>query len=203
MQHNKQSQPHRPPIAMRRSGNPTLRFTSEAWEQLSARRALGNDRVRGFGITTVAAPVTIEEIRFLPRHEVTEPFDDAEVLDFYSRAVERELPMDRYARVWIGSRPGRSARPASVDEVIFARLFGAVPWSVLCLVASSGATHARLRYNVGPAGAWKIPVVIDESQASHFVDPGPCFEAVAPVDVAQDFKPDDGRFRPEEWPVTM
>lgn len=201
MQHDKQL--YHPPIRTRRSGSPILRFTSEAWEELSARRAIGDDRVRGFGITTAVDPLTIEEIRFLPRHEVTEPFDDAEVLDFYSRAVERELPMDRYARVWVGSRPGRSARPASVDEAIFARLYGAVPWSVLCLVASGGATYARLRYNVGPAGAWKVPVVVNESQASRLVDSDACAEAVAPVAVARDFEPDDSWYRPEEWPVTM
>lgn len=200
MQHDKQTLIPRPPIGTRRSGSPILRFTSEAWEQLSARRALGGDRVRGFGITTAADPLTIEEIRLLPRHEITEPFDDAEVLDFYSRAVERELPIDRYARVWVGTRPGRSARPASVDEVIFARLFGAVPWSVLCLVASGGVTYARLRYNIGPAGAWKIPVVVDEPNSD---DRDARTETIAPFDVARDNEPDDIRLRPEDWPVTM
>lgn len=198
MQHDKQTLLPRPPIGTRRSGSPILRFTSEAWEQLSARCALGDGRVRGFGITTAADPLTIKEIRFLPRPEVTEPLDDAEVLGFYSRAVERELPMDRYARVWIDSRPARSARPTSVDEAIFARLFGAVPWSVLCLVAAGSATYANLRYNIGPGGAWKIPVVVDESQASHLVDPGPCFETIA-----QDTEHDDIRLRPEDWPVSM
>lgn len=200
MQHDKQSLLPRPPIGTRRSDSPILRFTSEAWGQLSARRTLGDDRVRGFGITTVADPLTIEEISFLPRHEVTEPFDDAEVLDFYSRDVERELPLDRYARVWVCTRPGRSARPASVDEVIFARLFGSIPWSVLCLVASGGATYARLRYNIGPAGAWKIPIVVDEPISD---DRDARTETIALFDVVGDTEPDDIRLRPEDWPVTM
>lgn len=84
----------------------------------------------------------IEDIRFLHRHDVTDALDDAEVIEFFARKIERELPLDRYARIWVGTRPGRSARPSVVEEVTFARLFGTAPWSVMFLVADGGATYA-------------------------------------------------------------
>lgn len=179
----------RPPSAPKRSATakPILRFTSKAWEILSSRRALGDERVGGFGITAVGNPLVIEDIRFLERRDGA----DAEVLEFFAREIERDLPDDRYARVWIGTRPGRSARTTGVEEAIFARLFGTVPWSVLFLVAHGGASYARLRYRLGPGGAWRIPVVIDDAREP------------APVGVAPELEADDDWFRPEEWPVTM
>lgn len=179
----------RPPSAPKRSATakPMLRFTPKTWEMLSSRRALGDERVGGIGITAVGSPLVIEDIRFLARREGA----DAEVLKFFAREIERELPDDRYARVWIGTRSGRSARTTGVEEAVFARLFGTVPWSVLCLLADGGATYARLRYRLGPGGAWRIPVVVDAA-------PEP-----ASVGVAPELEPDDDWFRPEEWPVTM
>lgn len=166
---------------------PILRFTSKAWEMLSARQTLGDDRVRGIGITAVVSPLVIEDIRFLDPLEGA----DAEFAEFFAREIERELPDDRYARMWFGTRPGRSARPTVADEAIFARLFGTVPWSVLFLAAHGGATYARLRYRLGPGGAWRIPVVVDAAREP------------APGGVARELEPDDDWFRPEEWPVTM
>lgn len=191
---------HNPPSATTRSAtaNPILRFTRESCDQLSLRRE-HDDQIRGFGITAAADPLAIEEIRFLDRSDGA----DVEVLEFLAREIERELPVDRCARVWIGTRPGRSARPTSAEVATFARLFGAVPWCVLFLVAHGGATYARLRYKIGPGGDWKIPVVVVEPLAPTSADHDCYPETFEPVEIVREFEPDDVRFRPDEWPITM
>jgi hypothetical protein len=51
----------------------------------------------------------IEDIRFLHRHDVA----DAEVLEFFALEIEREVAVDRYVRIWVGTR-GRDDRPGRV-----------------------------------------------------------------------------------------
>lgn len=199
MQHGNLIGNHNPPSATTRSAtaNPILRFTPESWDQLSLRRE-HHDQIRGFGITAVADPLAIEEIRFLDRSDGA----DVEVLEFLAREIERELPVDRCARVWIGTRPGRSARPTSAEVATFARLFGAVPWCVLFLVAHGGATYARLRYHVGPGGSWQIPVNISEPEGP--VDPGRMIrQPITDESVGVEPEFDVAGLRPEDWPVSM
>lgn len=206
MQSSKQIGHRCKPSATTRSAtaNLTLRLTPEAWGKLSLRRELNDHRVCGFGISAAADPLVIEDIRFLHRRDVTDALDDAEVLEFFAREIQRELPFDRYARIWVGTRPGRSARPSPTDEAMFARLFGAVPWSVLFLVANGGATYAGLRYRVGPGGSWRIPAVVDEPRSPTADDHAPRdWEEEGSVEVEPDVLVDDARLWPEEWPVTM
>jgi len=206
MQPSKQIRPRRAPSSTTRlaTAKPLLRFTPEAWGKLSLRRDLDDHRVRGFGISPAADPLVIEDILFLHRHDGADALDDAEVVGFFAREIERELPVDRYARVWVGTRPGRSARPAPADDAMFVQLFGALPWSVMCLVSHAGATYARLRYRVGPGGTWSIPVVVDEPRLPTSVDhDARSPETDDPIDIADELEPDDVQFRPEDWPVTM
>ena len=184
--------------------NPILRFAPEAWNKLSLRRELGDDRVRGFGISAAANPLAIEDVRILHRNDYADALDDAEVLEFFTREIERELPFDRYARIWVGTRPGRSARPSVVEEAIFARLFDAVPWSVLFLSANGGATYARLQYRIGPGGAWRIPVVVGEPRLPTVDDHvARGRETNAAIGVTREIERDDARLGLEDWPVTM
>lgn len=189
---------HNPPSSTTRSAtaNPILRFTPESWDQLSLRRE-HDDQVRGFGITAASDLLAIEEIRFLDRSAGAD-------VEFLTGEIERELPVDRCARVWIGTRPGRSARPTSAELATFARLFGAVPWSVLFLVAHGGATYARLRFHVGPGGSWQIPVNISEAPIPAIDDHvARGREMDATVEVERECDCDEARLRPEEWPFTM
>ena len=43
----------------------------------------------------------------------------------------------------------------------FARVFGGCDWAVMFVLARSGKTYARLRFNVGPCGDAVIPVEVD------------------------------------------
>jgi len=51
--------------------------------------------------------------------------------------------------------------PSITDEQTFLRVFGSCHWAVLFILARSGRTYARLRFNVGPGGQVIIPVEVD------------------------------------------
>ena len=59
------------------------------------------------------------------------------------------------------THPGSSADPSFVDEETFERVFGSCDWALMFIIARSGQTYARLRFNTGPGGQVLLPVEID------------------------------------------
>lgn len=87
-------------------------------------------------------------------------FDDEAVADYFDRQVELGRQPQEFGRVWVHTHPGNCPRPSATDEETFARVFGPCEWAVMLIVASGGASYARLAYHVGPGGSWEIPVEI-------------------------------------------
>lgn len=143
--------------------SPSLRFTPLAWAKLLFWRDLDGVEVGGFGISSAADPLVIEDIRLVRQScsPITVAFDDAAVADFFDEQVDRGLPVERFSRIWLHTHPGNSPHPSGVDEATFARVFGTFHWSVMFILAKGGATYARLQYRYGPGGAWEIPVAVD------------------------------------------
>ena len=92
---------------------PTLRFTPYAWAKLVFLRDLGSTEVGGFGISAKDDLLLIEDVRLVRQRcsSVTVQFDDVAVTDFFDEQVDRGLPPERFARVWIHTHPGNSASP--------------------------------------------------------------------------------------------
>ena len=144
---------------------PTLRFTPYAWAKLVFLRDLGPTEVGGFGISAKDDLLLIEDIRLVRQRcsSVTVQFDDVAVADFFDEQVDRGLPPERFARVWIHTHPGNSAAPSGVDEETFVRSFGSSDWALMFILAQGGQTTARLRFHVGPGGDCELPVEVDFS----------------------------------------
>ena len=101
---------------------------------------------------------------------VSVTFDDEAVADFFDRQVDQGRRPEQFARIWLHSHPGGSARPSGTDEETFQRCFGKADWSVMFILARGGQTYARLRFNVGPGGSMEIPVEVDFSRSCPAAD---------------------------------
>ena len=123
-----------------------LRFTPWAWAKLVFLRDLGPTEVGGFGISPADDLLLIEDIRLVRQRcsSVTVQFDDVAVADFFDEMVDRGLPPERFARVWIHTHPGDSASPSCVDEETFIRSFGRSDLALMFILAQGGQTTARL-----------------------------------------------------------
>lgn len=91
-------------------------------------------------------------------------FDDLAVAELFERQIDAGRQPAEFGRIWIHTHPGDCPRPSFVDEETFARGFGRCDWAVIAILACGGASYARLRWNVGPGGAWRIPVDVDFSR---------------------------------------
>ncbi|MEK6248330.1 MAG: hypothetical protein N2C12_09140 [Planctomycetales bacterium] len=142
---------------------PTLRFTPYAWAKLLFLRDYGNSEVGGFGITSADDLLLVEEIQLISQDctIATVKFDDESVADFFDEQVEQGRKPEQFARIWIHTHPGNCADPSHVDEQTFDRSFGSVDWAVMFILARTGTTYSRLRFNIGPGSEAEIPVQID------------------------------------------
>jgi len=142
---------------------PVLRFTPTAWAKLLFFCHRGDTEIGGFGVTgsedllRIEAFETIEQVTTA----VSVAFDDAAVADFFETQVDAGRRPEQFARCWLHTHPGDSPEPSSVDEETFGRVFGGCDWAVMFILARTGATYARLRFNVGPGGEQVLPVEID------------------------------------------
>ena len=119
--------------------------------------------IGGFGVTPANDLLLVEDFLTVDQ-DVTiasVSFDDAAVADFFEAQVEAGRKPEQFARLWIHSHPGDSPTPSLTDEETFARVFGNCDWAVMFVLARSGKTYARLRFNVGPGGETVIPVEVD------------------------------------------
>jgi proteasome lid subunit RPN8/RPN11 len=143
--------------------SPLLTFTPTAWAKLVYVRDLGDSEVGGFGISADDDPLLIEDVQLVEQSctPASVIFDDTSVADFFDRQVDSGRKPQQFARIWVHTHPGSSARPSMTDEETFERVFGSTDWAVMFILAQEGQTYARLRFNVGPGAAIEIPVDID------------------------------------------
>lgn len=83
--------------------------------------------------------------------------------DYVDGQVDRGLRPESFLRLWLHTHPGDSPTPSGTDEETFARVFGKCDWAIMFVLARTGKTYARLRFNVGPGGHGEIPVEVDWS----------------------------------------
>jgi len=146
-----------------RPTRPCLKFSPTAWAKLLYFRDHGSTEVGGFGVAPADDLLFIEEFVTV-KQEVTEAsisFNDDAVADHFERQVDVGRKPEQFARIWLHSHPGESPHPSGVDEETFRRVFGGCEWAVMFIVARSGKSYARLRFNVGPGGEAVIPVTVD------------------------------------------
>lgn len=144
-----------------------LRFSPTAWAKLVWFCLHGETEIGGFAVTDPADPLLV--IEFVTVRQQADwasiKFDDAAVADFFDQQVDLGRRPEQFARTWCHTHPGDSPTPSSVDEECFARVFGACDWAIMFVLARTGKTYARLRFNVGPGGHGEIPVEVDWSLA--------------------------------------
>lgn len=152
--------PHRQPKPI------CLRFTASAWAKLVYLCHRGDTEIGGFGVSAADDLLLIEAF-FVPQQKttsVTVAFEDESVADYFEDQVAVGRSPEQFGRIWIHTHPGSSPSPSTVDEETFARVFGGCDWAVMFILARSGATYARLRFNTGPGGEMELPVEVDFSQ---------------------------------------
>jgi hypothetical protein len=134
-----------------------------AWLKLSLFLHGGDTEIGGFGVSSSANPLYIEQFVTVKQKvsAVTVAFDDAAVADYFDDCIDQGLPPQRFGRIWVHTHPASSPEPSSVDEETFDRVFGSCDWSIMLIVSRTHATYARLSFSAGPGGAVLLPVEVD------------------------------------------
>lgn len=148
---------------MKKTLKPSLRFSPTAWAKLIFMRDCTENEVGGFGITTPEDLLLVTDI-VLVRQNVTivsVSFDDTSVADFFDQQVEFGRKPEQFARLWLHTHPGNSPSPSMTDEETFKRVFGSCDWSVMCILAQSGDSFARMHFGAGPGGDINLPVSVE------------------------------------------
>ena len=126
-------------------------------------RDRGPTEIGGFGITDADDLLYVEDFMTV-KQDVTGAsvsFDDDAVGGFFDAQVDKGRKPEQFARVWLHTHPGFSAKPSTTDENTFERVFGGCQWAVMFIVGAEDQTYARLRFSVGPGGETEIPVGVD------------------------------------------
>lgn len=139
---------------------PSLRFSPMAWAKLLFLRDAGPTEVGGFAISDSADLLYVQDVRLVRQGctAISVVFDDEAVADFFDEQVDAGRSPQQFGRIWIHTHPGNCPRPSWTDELTFEAAFGSAEWAVMCILAQSGATYARLRFSDGPFGQSKLPV---------------------------------------------
>jgi len=140
-----------------------LRFTPSAWAKLTWLCLKEPVEIGGFGVTDPADPLCVVEFVTVKQQAdwASIRFEDSAVADYFDQQVDRGRRPEQFARIWIHCHPGDSPLPSGTDEETFARVFGHCQWAVMAILARTGKTYARLRFNVGPGGQILIPTEVD------------------------------------------
>lgn len=126
-------------------------------------RDAGDTEVGGFGISSRADPLRVEDVVLVPQR-TTPTFvalDDVAVADHFDQQVDAGRSPDEFARIWLHTHPGQSPQPSPTDEQTFRRVFGACDWAVMGILARGGASYAQLYFAAGPGGSLRIPIKVD------------------------------------------
>lgn len=117
----------------------------------------------GFGVCFTDDLLRIDDVQLVKQSctAVSVEFDDASVADFLDRQVDAGRRPQQCMRHWIHTHPGHCARPSTIDEATFGRVFGRSDWATMFILAEEGQTYARLQFNIGPGGACEPAVEID------------------------------------------
>jgi proteasome lid subunit RPN8/RPN11 len=146
----------------RRRAQSTLRFNPWAWAKLSYLRDLGPTEIGGFALTDSGDPLLVTDVRLV--RQVAGPasvaFDDTSVADFFDDQIDRGRRPEEFARIWVHTHPSGSARPSSVDEATFERVFGGCDWAVMAILSRTRETYARVRFAAGPGGSVELPLEV-------------------------------------------
>jgi len=128
-------------------------------------RDYGDTEVGGFGIAAADDLLLVEDVQLVQQvcSWAGVVFCDESVADFFDDQVDSGRQPEQFARIWVHTHPGDCPLPSATDEATFARVFGRSDWAVMFILACSGESYARLRFNVGPGGALEIPVQVDYS----------------------------------------
>ena len=142
---------------------PALVFSPLAWLKLQFFLHAGDTEIGGFGISRDDDLLYIEEFVTVKQavSGATVEFDDTAVADYFDSCVDRGLPPQRFARVWMHTHPGESPQPSFTDEQTFERAFGRCDWSIMFILGRSGRTYCRLSFAAGPGGQIQLPVRVD------------------------------------------
>lgn len=139
-----------------------LYFAPLAWLKLQWFCHSGHTEVGGFGISAAHNPLYVEDFVTVKQFvsPVTVRFDDESVAELFDRLVDRGLPIQRFARLWIHTHPGDSPLPSTTDEETFARTFKTCDWALMFILSLTAQTYARLSFSVGPGGNVHVPVSV-------------------------------------------
>ncbi len=162
-QPEREEQPIREDAVPRR---PVLRFSPTAWAKLTWFCLYGETEIGGFAITDPDDPLYVIEFFTVKQQAdwASIKFDDAAVADFFDQQVDLGRKPGQFGRHWLHTHPGDSPTPSMTDEETFQRVFGKCDWALMFVLARTGKTYARLRFNVGPGGHGEIPVEVDWSR---------------------------------------
>lgn len=140
-----------------------LRCAPQAWLKWQFLCHAGPTEVAGFGLSAPHDLLYLEDILVIGQRAtaVTVAFDDTAVADLFDRMTDQKIPPHRFARAWLHTHPGTSAKPSGVDEATFKRAFGACDFSIMAILSRSSATYARVQFSAGPGGSLEIPVAVD------------------------------------------
>jgi hypothetical protein len=140
----------------------TLFFAPLAWLKLQWFCHQGDTEVGGFGLSAEHNPLYVEDFLTVRQRVslVSVQFDDMAVADLFGQLVDRDLPPQRFARLWVHTHPGSSPLPSGLDEETFARRFGKCDWAVMFILSRTGQTYARLAFSAGPGSQLLLPVAV-------------------------------------------
>jgi proteasome lid subunit RPN8/RPN11 len=146
-----------------RPTTPALRFSPTAWAKLLYLRDLGPTEIGAFGIADKDDLLYVADLALVEQttSAVTVSFADDAVADFFDSQVDLGRRPDQFARIWLHTHPGDSARPSRTDEATFARVFGRAEWAVMFILACGGQFSCRLQFHVGPGSRLQLPVELD------------------------------------------
>jgi len=161
--HNTPTAKESKPRRLASKPDPVLRFSPTAWAKLLFFRDHGNNEIGGFGVTARDDLLLVQDFVTVKQQDSMASilFDDEAVAEFFEQQVEAGRRPEQFARLWLHTHPGDSPRPSTTDEETFQRVFGHCDWAVMFVLAATGKTYARLRFNVGPGGSVQIPVEVD------------------------------------------
>jgi hypothetical protein len=142
---------------------PELVLSPLAWLKLQFLLHAGDTEIGAFGVSQEENLLYIEDLAIVSQQttSVSVEFDDGAVADFFDQMVDRQIPAQRFMRIWMHTHPGDSSEPSCTDESTFDRVFGPCDWAVMFIIARSGEIYVRLRVSGGPGAELLIPVCID------------------------------------------
>lgn len=125
---------------------------------------LGKTEVGFFGISSPDNLLYVEDV-VLPKQlcsAASVDFTDDGLVDLQFDMDEKDIPPERYKRIWIHTHPGElRPNPSGTDEHTFKELFAEMPWSAMVIFSQKHGTYGSLQFTTGPRLRTNLPVVVD------------------------------------------